>query len=158
MVNEIIYLTAEGYKKLKDELDYMRKVERPESSAAIAEARDKGDLSENAEYDAAREAQGLLELRIAKAEAVLTNARIIDESKIDTDKVQILNKVTLLNMNTKKQMTYTIVSENEANLREGKLAIGTPIAKALLGKKCGEQVEVVVPAGTLRFEILEISI
>ncbi|MFI3285136.1 MAG: transcription elongation factor GreA [Rikenellaceae bacterium] len=158
MANEIIYLTAEGYKKLKDELDYMRSVERPESSAAIAEARDKGDLSENAEYDAAREAQGLLELRIAKAEAVLTNARIIDETKIDTSKVQILNKVTLLNHNNKKQVTYTIVSENEANLREGKLAIGTPIAKALLGKKKGETVEVVVPAGTLKFEILDISI
>ncbi|MFR9503553.1 MAG: transcription elongation factor GreA [Rikenellaceae bacterium] len=158
MANEIIYLTAEGYKKLKDELDYMRSVERPESAAAIAEARDKGDLSENAEYDAAREAQGLLELRIAKAEAVLTNARIIDESKIDTNKVQILNKVTLLNHNTKKEVTYTIVSENEANLREGKLAIGTPIAKALLGKKKGEKVEVTVPAGTLCFEILNISI
>lgn len=158
MANEIIYLTAEGYKKLKDELDYMRSVERPESSAAIAEARDKGDLSENAEYDAAREAQGLLELRIAKAEAVLTNARIIDETKIETDKVQILTKVTLLNHNNKKQVTYTIVSENEANLREGKLAIGTPIAKALLGKKVGEKVEVTVPAGTLCFEILDISI
>ncbi len=158
MANEIIYLTAEGYKRLKDELDYMRSVERPESSAAIAEARDKGDLSENAEYDAAREAQGLLELRIAKAEAVLNNARIIDESKIDTSKVQILNKVTLLNLKTNKQVTYTIVSENEANLREGKLAIGTPIAKAILGKKKGEKVEVTVPAGVLAFEILDISI
>ncbi len=158
MANDIIYLTAEGYKRLKDELDHMRSVDRPESAAAIAEARDKGDLSENAEYDAAREAQGLLELRIAKAEAVLNSARIIDESKIDTDKVQILNKVTLLNHNNKKQVTYTIVSENEANLREGKLAIGTPIAKALLGKKKGEKVEVTVPAGTLCFEILDISI
>ncbi len=158
MANEIIYLTAEGYKKLKDELDHMRSVERPESSAAIAEARDKGDLSENAEYDAAREAQGLLELRIAKAEAVLANARIIDETKIDTSKVQILSKVTLLNHNNKKEVTYTIVSENEANLREGKLAIGTPIAKAILGKKSGEVVEVVVPAGTMKFEILNISI
>ncbi len=158
MANEIIYLTAEGYKKLKDELDYMRSVERPASSAAIAEARDKGDLSENAEYDAAREAQGLLELRIAKAEAVLNSARIIDESKITTDKVQILNKVTLMNHNTKKQVTYTLVSENEANIREGKLATSTPIAKALLGKKKGEKVEVVVPAGTLVFEILDISL
>ncbi len=158
MANDIIYLTAEGYKKLKDELDYMRSVERPASSAAIAEARDKGDLSENAEYDAAREAQGLLELRIAKAEAVMSNARIIDETKIDTSKVQILSKVTLLNHNTKKQVTYTIVSENEANLREGKLAIGTPIAKAILGKKKGESVEVVVPAGTMTFEIIDISI
>ncbi len=158
MANEIIYLTAEGYKKLKDELDYMRSVERPASSAAIAEARDKGDLSENAEYDAAREAQGLLELRIAKAEAVLNSARIIDESKITTDKVQILNKVTLMNHNTKKQVTYTLVSENEATIREGKLATSTPIAKALLGKKKGEKVEVVVPAGTLVFEILDISL
>ncbi len=158
MANEIIYLTAEGYKKLKDELDHMRSVERPASSAAIAEARDKGDLSENAEYDAAREAQGLLELRIAKAVAVLTNARIIDESKINTDKVQILNKVTLLNHNINKQVTYTLVSENEANIREGKLATSTPIAKALLGRKKGDKVEVVVPAGTIVFEILDISL
>ena len=158
MAQEIIYLTAEGYKKLKDELDHMRSVERPASSAAIAEARDKGDLSENAEYDAAREAQGLLELRIAKAEAVLNNARIIDETKINTDKVQILNKLTLLTHNTKKQVVYTLVSENEANLREGKLSISTPIAKALLGKAKGDIVEVEVPAGTLKFEILDISI
>ncbi len=158
MAKEIIYLTAEGYKRLKDELDHLRSVERPAVTAAIAEARDKGDLSENAEYDAAREAQGLLELRIAKAEAVLTNSRIIDETKIDTSKVQILSKVTLLNHNNKKEVTYTIVSENEANLREGKLAIGTPIAKALLGKAKGEKVEVTVPAGTICFEILNISI
>ncbi len=158
MANEIIYLTAEGYKKLKDELDQLRSVERPAITAAIAEARDKGDLSENAEYDAAREAQGLLELRIAKAEAVMANARIIDESKIDTEKVQILSRVKLLNVNTKKEMTYMIVSENEANLREGKLAISTPIAKAILGKKVGESVEVNVPAGVMKFEILGISI
>ncbi len=158
MAQEIIYLTAEGYKKLKEDLDHMRSVERPAVTAAIAEARDKGDLSENAEYDAAREAQGLLEMRIAKAEAVLSASRIIDETKIDTSKVQILSKVTLMNHNTKKQVIYTIVSENEANLREGKLAIGTPIAKALLGKKKGEAVEVTVPAGILKFEILDISI
>ncbi len=158
MAQEIIYLTAEGYKKLKDDLDQMRKVERPAITAAIAEARDKGDLSENAEYDAAREAQGMLEMKIAKAEAVLTAARIIDETKIDTSKVQILSKVTLMNHNAKKQVVYTIVSENEANLREGKLAIGTPIAKAILGKKKGESVEVTVPAGVLKFEILDISI
>ncbi len=158
MAQEIIYLTAAGYKKLKDELDQMRSVERPAITAAIAEARDKGDLSENAEYDAAREAQGLLELRIAKAEAVLSSSRIIDETKIDTSKVQILSRVTLLNHSTKKQVVYVIVSENEANLREGKLAIGTPIAKALLGKKKGEVVEVTVPAGVLKFEILDISI
>ena len=115
-------------------------------------------MSENAEYDAAREAQGLLEMRIAKLEQTLTNARVIDESKIDKSKVQILSKVTLLNHNNNKQVTYTIVSENEANLREGKLAIGTPIAKALLGKKKGEVVEVTVPAGVLKFEILDINI
>ena len=158
MAQEIIYLTAEGYKKLKDELDHMRSVERPAASAAIAEARDKGDLSENAEYDAAREAQGMLEMKIAQMENTLANARIIDETKIDKSKVQILSKVTLLNHNNKRQVVYTIVAEHEANLREGKLAIGTPIAKALLGKKKGEVVEVTVPAGVLKFEILEISI
>ena len=158
MAKEIIYLTAEGYKKLKDELDHMRSVERPAISAAIAEARDKGDLSENAEYDAAREAQGLLELRIAKMEDTLANARVIDETKIDKSKVQILSKVTLKNLNNNKEVTYTIVAEHEANLREGKLAIGTPIAKALLGKKKGEVVEVTVPAGVLKLEILDISI
>ena len=158
MAKEIIYLTAEGYKKLKDDLDRMRSVERPAISAAIAEARDKGDLSENAEYDAAREAQGLLEMRIAKLEDTLANSRIIDESKIDKGKVQILSTVTLRNLKTNKDVRYTIVSENEANLREGKLAIGTPIAKALLGKKKGEQVEVEVPAGTIHFEILDITI
>ena len=158
MAQEIIYLTAEGYKKLRDELDHMRSVERPAMSAAIAEARDKGDLSENAEYDAAREAQGLLEMRIAKLEDTLANARVIDESKIDKSKVQILSKVTLLNHNTKKQMAYTIVAEHEANLREGKLAIGTPIAKALLGHKTGDRIDVEVPAGMIHFEILDISI
>ncbi len=158
MAQEIIYLTAEGYKKLKDELDQMRKVERPAITAAIAEARDKGDLSENAEYDAAREAQGLLEMRIAKAEVVMQNARIIDETKIDTSKVQILSRVTLKNLNTNKEMIYMIVSENEANIREGKLAIGTPIAKAILGKKSGEVVEVTVPAGVMKLEIVNISI
>ena len=158
MAKEIIYLTAEGLQKLKDELNHMRSVERPAISAAIAEARDKGDLSENAEYDAAREAQGLLEMRIAKLEQTLTNARVIDESKIDKSKVQILSKVTLLNHNNNKQVVYTIVSENEANLREGTLALGTPIAKALLGKKKGDVVEVTVPAGMIKFEILDISI
>ena len=158
MAQELIYLTAEGYKKLKDELDHLRSVERPAASAAIAEARDKGDLSENAEYDAAREAQGMLEMKIAQLEATLANARIIDETKIDKSKVQILSKVTLLNHNNNRQVGYTIVADHEANLREGKLAIGTPIAKALLGKKKGEVVEVVVPAGTLKLEILDISI
>lgn len=158
MSNEIIYLTAEGMNKLKEELQHMVSVERPAAAAAIAEARDKGDLSENAEYDAAREAQGLLEMRIAQLEQTLTKARIIDETKIDTSKVQILSRVKLLNHNVKREVEYTIVSENEANLREGKLAIGTPIAKALLGKKVGEIVEVQVPAGILKLEILNISI
>ena len=158
MSNEIIYLTAEGMNKLKEELNHMLSVERPAAAAAIAEARDKGDLSENAEYDAAREAQGLLEMRIAQLEKTLSKARIIDETKIDTSKVQILSRVKLLNHNVKREVEYTIVSENEANLREGKLAIGTPIAKALLGKKVGEIVEVQVPAGMLKLEILNISI
>ncbi len=158
MEKEIIYLTADGMKKLKEELDHMRSGERPAISAAIAEARDKGDLSENAEYDAAREAQGMLEMRIAQMEHTLSKARIIDESKIDTSKVQILSRVKLLNHNVNKEVEYTIVSENEANLREGKLAIGTPIAKALLGRKVGDTVEVSVPAGTLKLEILNISI
>ncbi|MEG1700983.1 MAG: transcription elongation factor GreA [Alistipes sp.] len=158
MTKEIIYLTAEGYKNLKDDLDRMRSVERPAISAAIAEARDKGDLSENAEYDAAREAQGMLEMRIAKMEDTFAHARVIDESRIDKNKVQILSCVTLLNHKTQKTMTYTIVAEHEANLREGKLAIGTPIAKALLGHKKGDCVDVVVPAGTIRFEITDIAI
>lgn len=136
----------------------MISVERPAAAAAIAEARDKGDLSENAEYDAAREAQGLLEMRIAQLEQTLNRARIIDETKIDTSKVQILSRVKLMNHNAKREVEYTLVSENEANLREGKLAIGTPIAKALLGKKVGDIVEVQVPAGMLKLEILNISI
>ena len=151
------YMSEEGYKKLLADLKELE-AKRPEIVRQIAEARDKGDLSENAEYDAAREAQGLLEMRIANLENTLHNSRIIDETKIDKSKVQILSKVTLLNHNNNRQVVYTIVAEHEANLREGKLAIGTPIAKALLGKKKGEIVEVTVPAGVLKFEILDISI
>lgn len=151
------YLTQEGYNKKMEELSALE-AQRPLIKQAIAEARDKGDLSENAEYDAAREAQGMLEMRIAQMEHTLSKARIIDESKIDTSKVQILSRVKLLNHNVNKEVEYTIVSENEANLREGKLAIGTPIAKALLGRKVGDTVEVSVPAGTLKLEILNISI
>ena len=151
-------LTREGLKKYEDELHELKVVKRKEVAQKIKEAREQGDLSENAEYDAAREAQGLLEMRIAKMEDTLSNARVIDESKIDKSKVQILSKVTLLNHNTGKEMVYTIVAEHEANLREGKLAIGTPIAKALLGHKKGDSVEVDVPAGTIRFEILDINI
>lgn len=151
-------MTQAGYDKLKEEIAHLRAVERPAISAKIAEARDKGDLSENAEYDAAREAQGMLEMRIQKMEATLSAARIIDESRLDTSKVQILSKVTLLNHNTGKEVVYTLVSENEANFKEGKLSVGTPIAKALIGKKKGEKVDVTVPAGNIRFEILDISI
>ncbi len=155
---KITYLTEEGFKKMKDELEHMRSVERPAISAAIAEARDKGDLSENAEYDAAKEAQGMLEMRIAQMEALIANARILDKSKINTDTVQILNRVTLKNHNTGKDVVYTLVSENEANLKEGKLSVNTPIAKALLGKKRGDKVDVTVPAGVITFEILDIAI
>lgn len=157
-MGEIKYYSEEGLRKLKEELNYLITKERPAASAAIAEARDKGDLSENAEYDAAREAQGMLEMKIAQMEATLANARVIDETKIDRSKVQILSKVTLLNHNNKREVVYTIVAEHEANLREGKLAIGTPIAKALLGKKKGDIVDVTVPAGVLKLEILDISI
>ena len=158
MASNIVYLTEAGLQKLKDELDHLRSVERPAISAAIAEARDKGDLSENAEYDAAKEAQGMLEMRIAKLEDTVATARVIDESRIDTNTVQILNRVKMKNMTTGKIVEYTLVSENEANLKEGKLTIGTPIAQALLGKKKGEEVDVKVPSGMLRLEILDISI
>ena len=152
------YMSEDGYKKLMAELKELETVERPKISAAIAEARDKGDLSENAEYDAAKEAQGMLEMRIAKLEDTVANARVLDESRIDTSTVQILNRVTLKNITTGKVVEYTLVSENEANLKEGKLSIGTPIAQALLGHKKGEEVDVTVPSGVLRFEILNISI
>ena len=149
--------TREGFEKLKEEYELRTKVERERILNAIAEARSFGDLSENAEYDAAREAQGLLEMRIAQLEATLANSRVIDESKMQKDKVQILSRVTLMNHNLKREMVYTIVSENEANLREGKISISTPIAQALLGKKKGEIVDVVVPAGTMKLEILDIT-
>ena len=155
---QINYLTAEGYKKLKDELDHMRSVERPAAAAAIAEARDKGDLSENAEYDAAREAQGLLEMKISQLKDTLANARILDESMVSADSVQILSKVKVKDQKSGREMNYMLVSESEANIREGKLAVTTPIAKALMGKKVGDVAEAKVPAGTLMLEILEISI
>lgn len=151
------YITEGGLRKLRGELDAL-KAERPLISAQIAEARDKGDLSENAEYDAAKEAQGMLEMRIAKLEETIAAARIIDESKLNTDKIQILNRVTIKNLNLGKTQEYTIVSENEANLKEGKLSIGTPIAQALLGKKKGDTVEVQVPSGMLKLEVLDISL
>ena len=154
----ISYMTQEGYDKKMAELAHLENVERPEVVQAIAEARDKGDLSENAEYDAAKERQGMLEAKIAELRAMMANARIIDESKITTDEVQLLNKVTIKNVKNGMKMTYTIVTETESNLREGKIAINTPIAKGLLGHKVGDKVEVTVPAGTMQFEILEIAI
>ena len=157
-MSEIKYFTQEGLQKLKDELDDLIQVERPRIVLAIQEARDKGDLSENAEYDAAKEAQGLLEAKIAELKSLIASARIIDESNISTDEVQLLTKVTIRNLKNKAQMTYTIVTETEANLREGKISISTPIAKGLLGHKVGEKVEVQAPAGLMKFEILKIEV
>jgi len=157
-MSNVSYLTEEGLKKLKEELHQLESVERPSISQQIAEARDKGDLSENAEYDAAKEAQGLLEMKIAKIKNIIANSRIIDESKIDTSKVQLLNKVKLKNLKNNAVMTYTLVPESEANLKEGKISISTPIAKGLLGKKVGDQAEIKVPSGVMTFEIVEISI
>ncbi len=158
MSTQVTYLTEEGFEKAKAELEQLRSVERPAASRAIAEARDKGDLSENAEYDAAKEAQGMLEMRIANLEGMLANARLIDRSKVGTDTVQILNRVTLLNLGSNKEVVYTLVPEKEANLKEGKLATTTPIAAALLGHKKGDVVDISVPAGTLRFQIIDISV
>jgi len=154
----VTYMTAEGYKKLVDELNQMENVQRPAISRQIAEARDKGDLSENAEYDAAKEAQRMLEMKIAILKDTIASARLIDESKIDTSEVQILTKVTIKNTKTNQVMTYTIVSESEANIREGKLSVTTPIAKGLLGKKVGEKTSISVPNGVQEFEILDISL
>ncbi len=154
----VTYMTEEGYKKLIDQIKQLESVERPRISAQIAEARDKGDLSENAEYDAAKEAQGLLEMKIAQLKDTLANARILDESMVSADSVQILSKVRVKDQKSGREMNYMLVSENEANIREGKLAVTTPIAKALMGKKVGDVVEAKVPAGTLMLEILEISI
>ncbi len=152
------YMTAEGLQKLKDELQYLEGTERKRVIAAIAEARDKGDLSENAEYDAAKEEQGHLESRIAMLKAKIMDARIIDEKSIKTDEVQILTKVRVRVKNTGAEKTYQLVTEGEADIREGKIAVTTPIAKGLMGKKVGETAQVKVPAGIMEFEILEISI
>ena len=154
---ETVYVTQEGLDNLRDELSKLI-AQRPVISAQIAEARDKGDLSENAEYDAAREAQGLLELKISQLQEKLINAKVIDESKINTDVIQMLNKVTLKNLNKGTVVEYTLVGESEANFKEGKLAATTPIGKALMGRKKGDIVEVNVPAGLLKFEVLNISI
>ncbi|MBQ1748007.1 MAG: transcription elongation factor GreA [Bacteroidales bacterium] len=152
------YVTEEGLAKLREELNDMITVQRPAISRAIAEARDKGDLSENAEYDAAREAQGLLELKISKLQDLIANAIIIDESKLSTDKVGMLSKVTVKNLKTGAKMVFTLVGESEANLAQGKLAASTPIGKALFGKSKGEVVDVNAPAGIIKFEILDISL
>lgn len=154
---EIKYYSKEGLQKLKDELQHMITVERPAISAAIAEARDKGDLSENAEYDAAKEAQGLMEAKIAKLQALIANARLLDESKIDTSKVLLLSKVEFINLALKKSMTYEIVPESEANIKVGKLSITSPIAKGLLGKRVGDIAEIEVPAGTMKLQITKIT-
>lgn len=152
------YMTEEGYNKILEEIHYMETVKRPEISAQIAEARDKGDLSENAEYDAAKEAQGIMEAKLSQLKGLVANARLIDPSKVQTDTVQILNKVTIKNTANKAVMTYTLVSESESNLKEGKIAVNTPIAQGLMGKKVGDVAEIKVPSGVMSFEIVEISI
>ena len=151
------YMTQKGYDKLVAELQQLEAVERPKASAAIAEARDKGDLSENAEYDAAKEAQGLLEMKITQLKATIADAKIIDTSKLNADTVQILTRVELMNVKNKAKMTYTIVSETEANLREGKISVKTPIAQGLLGRKVGEVVDIRVPQGIIQLKVLNIS-
>lgn len=156
-MSKVVYLTEDGLQKLQAELNQLKSVERPAISRMIAEARDKGDLSENAEYDAAKEAQGMLELKISKLEDTVANSRIIDETKIDISKVQILNKIKLKNLKTNTTVEYTLVAESEANLKEGKLSVGTPIAKALMGKKVGDIVDVQIPSGTVQFQIVDIS-
>ncbi|MBQ1986574.1 MAG: transcription elongation factor GreA [Muribaculaceae bacterium] len=154
----ISYMTKEGYKKKMEEIAYLENVKRPEISRAIAEARDKGDLSENAEYDAAKEAQGMLEMKIAQLKDLVANARIIDESKLTADEVQLMSIVTIKNVKTGATQKYTIVADSEANLREMKISTSTPIAKGLMGHKVGDVVEIKVPAGVMQFEILEIAI
>ena len=152
------YMTKAGYDKLVAEINELETIQRPEISRQIAEARDKGDLSENAEYDAAKEAQGLLEAKISQLKATLANTRIIDESRLGTEAVQILNKVRIRNTKTKAELVYTLVSDSEANLKEKKISVNTPIAKGLMGRKVGDVVEVQTPGGLLNFEILNISI
>jgi len=152
------YMTEEGLANLKKDLERMITMERPAISQQIAEARDKGDLSENAEYDAAKEAQGMLEMRIAKLEDIVANVRIIDESKINTSQVQILNKVKIKNTKNNQQMEYMLVSESESDIKNGKISVATPIAKGLLGKKVGDVVDIKVPSGLMSFEILKISL
>ncbi|WP_029037324.1 transcription elongation factor GreA [Salinimicrobium xinjiangense] len=156
-MSKVSYYTAEGLKKLRDELNRLRDVERPKASQAIAEARDKGDLSENAEYDAAKEAQGLLEMKISKMEEVYSNARLIDESQLDTSKALVHSTVRIKNLTNGTEVKYKLVAQSEADLKAGKISVDSPIGKSLLGKKVGEVAEINVPAGTMKFEILEIT-
>lgn len=156
-MSKVSYYTSEGLKKLRDELNQLKDVERPKASQAIAEARDKGDLSENAEYDAAKEAQGMLEMKISKLEDTLANARVIDESQLDTSKVLALSIVKIKNQSNGMEMTYTLVAESEADLAAGKISVNSPIGKGLLGKSVGDIAEIQVPNGIIKFEILEIS-
>jgi transcription elongation factor GreA len=157
-MSEVIYVTVEGLQKLKEELDQLRNVERPSISRQIADARDKGDLSENAEYAAAKEAQGMLELRISKLEDIVARSRILDESKIDISSVRLLNRVKIRNKTNNSIMEYLIVPESEANFKLGKIAVSSPIAQGLIGKKVGDIVQIKVPSGTIPFEIISISI
>lgn len=154
----IAYYTEEGLKKLKDELHELKTVERQSVIRQIAEARDKGDLSENAEYDAAKDAQGLLEIKISKLEEIVANARIVDSAQLDTSKVSILTTVKIRNLKNNAEMKYTLVAENEADLKAGKISIDSPIGKGLVGRKVGDKVEVTVPAGVIPFEVMEISL
>ena len=157
-MSDIIYLSKVGYDNLKEELHRLKTIERPSIINQIAEARDKGDLSENAEYDAAKEAQGLLESRISKLEIDLSNSRVIDESKLNNNNVSLLSKVTIKNIANNNEMTYTIVSESEADLSQKKISASSPIGKGLIGKKVGDITDIVVPNGTLKFEIINISL
>lgn len=152
------YMTQEGYDKIMAEINELESVQRPEISRQIAEARDKGDLSENAEYDAAKEAQGILEAKIAQLKGLIANARIIDESQVQTDTVQILNKVTIKNLKNNAEMTYTLVSDSESNLKQNKISVNTPIAQGLMGHAVGDVVEIKVPGGVMNFEIVKISL
>lgn len=157
-MTKITYLTEEGLRKLREEMEFLVNIERPKISKQIGEAIEKGDISENAEYDAAKDAQGMLEAKISIIQSKIANARIIDQSKIDTSQVQILNKVTIKNMKNNSTMVYTIVPESEANLKEAKLSVSTPIAKGLMGKKVGDVVDIKVPSGVIPYEIIDISI
>ena len=156
-MSTVSYYTAEGLKKLREELNHLKDVERPRASQAIGEARDKGDLSENAEYDAAKEAQGMLEMKIAKMEETLANARVIDESQLDVSKVLVLSKVRIKNLANNIEMNYTLVAESEADLKSGKISVSSPIGRGLLGKEVGDIAEVSVPNGKIQFEILSIA-